>query len=177
MTWLDADTASFAPKRQIGPFSATVTLEEIANDDMEISQHPVQQGATISDHAFMRPSTVSMRVVFGDGDAPLAETYAKLRDLQKSREPFDVVTGKRAYRNMLIKSLGQTNDAATERLLSVSLDLQEVIIVQIGVTTVPPRARQANPGRTGATENAGQKSAQPAPERSRSALRALAGEE
>lgn len=176
MTMLNPSTpATIIPRRSIGPFSATVTLEEIASDDLEITQHPVQQGATITDHAYLKPATVSIKIMFNAADAPLAETYAKLRQLQASREPFDVVTGKRAYKNMLFKSLGQTNDAQTENVLSISAELQEIFIVQVETTTVPPRKQQANPGKTGATENAGQKSAQPAPERNRSALRTLAG--
>lgn len=176
MTMLNPSTpATIIPRRSIGPFNATVTLEEIASDDLEITQHPVQQGATITDHAYLKPATVSIKIMFNAVDAPLAETYAKLRQLQASREPFDVVTGKRAYKNMLFKSLGQTNDAQTENVLSISAELQEIFIVQVETTTVPPRKQQANPGRTGATENAGQKSAQPVPERNRSALRTLAG--
>ena len=176
MTMLNPSTpATIIPRRSIGPFNATVTLEEIASDDLEITQHPVQQGATITDHAYLKPATVSIKIMFNAADAPLAETYAKLRQLQASREPFDVVTGKRAYKNMLFKSLGQTNDAQTENVLSISAELQEIFIVQVETTTVPPRKQQANPGKTGATENAGQKSAQSAPERNRSALRTLAG--
>lgn len=176
MTMLNPSTpATIIPRRSIGPFNATVTLEEIASDDLEITQHPVQQGATITDHAYLKPATVSIKIMFNAADAPLAETYTKLRQLQASREPFDVVTGKRAYKNMLFKSLGQTNDAQTENVLSISAELQEIFIVQVETTTVPPRKQQANPGKTGATENAGQKSAQPAPERNRSALRTLAG--
>lgn len=176
MTMLNPSTpATIIPRRSIGPFNATVTLEEIASDDLEITQHPVQQGTTITDHAYLKPATVSIKIMFNAADAPLAETYAKLRQLQASREPFDVVTGKRAYKNMLFKSLGQTNDAQTENVLSISAELQEIFIVQVETTTVPPRKQQSNPGKTGATENAGQKSAQPAPERNRSALRTLAG--
>lgn len=176
MTLLNPSTpATIIPLRLIGPFSATVTIEEIASDDLEITQHPVQQGATITDHAYLKPATVIMQIMFSADDAPLAETYDKLRQLQSSREPFDVVTGKRAYKNMLFKSLGQTNDAQTENVLSISAELQEIFIVQVDTTTVPPRRQQANPGKTGAIENAGQKNAQPAPERNRSALRTLAG--
>jgi len=176
MTMLNPSTpATIIPRRSIGPFNATVTLEEIASDDLEITQHPVQQGAMITDHAYLKPATVSIKIMFNAADAPLAETYAKLRQLQASREPFDVVTGKRAYKNMLFKSLGQTNDAQTENVLSISAELQEIFIVQVETTTVPPRKQQANPGKTGATKNAGKKSVQPAPERNRSALRTLAG--
>lgn len=169
-----AEVANFLPKRAIGPFSATITLEEVATDELEITQHPVQQGASITDHAYNKPATVNLKVQWNDNDAPLSETYAKLLQLQSSREPFDVVTGKRTYRNMLIKSLGQTNDVQTENILSISMQLQEVFITAVEVVTVPDRPKQKNPGKTGATENAGQKSAQETP-RKRSALAALAG--
>lgn len=168
--------AAFLPQRAIGPFRATVTIEEIGVDTLEITQHPVQQGASITDHAYNLPATVTVSVMFSADTAPLSETYLKLRLLQSSRIPFTLVTGKRTYRNMLIKALAQTNDATTENVLSIRLDLQEVFITALTVVSVPERSRQANPGTTGATENAGQRSAQPASApRSRSALAALAG--
>lgn len=168
--------ATIVPRRSIGPFNATLTIEEVASDDLEITQHPVQQGAAITDHAYLKPATVAVKVVFNDEDASLAETYAKLLQLQGSREPIDVVTGKRAYKNMLIKSLGQTNDLMTENVLSISMQLQEILLTSVEVVTVPERSKQANPGKTGATEKAGQKKAQPVTEpKKRSALRALAG--
>ena len=168
------DVAGFIPRRAIGPFNATVTIEEVATDELEITQHPVQQGAAITDHAFNKPATVNIKVIWSDDNAPLAETYANLLALQSSREPFDVVTGKRQYKNMLIKSLGQTNDVQTENILSINMQLQEIFITAVEVTSVPERSRQRNPGRTGATENAGQRSAQETP-RKRSAVAALAG--
>lgn len=167
--------ATIVPRRSIGPFNATLTIEEIATDELEITQHPVQQGAAITDHAYLKPATVNVKIVFSDEDAPLAETYQKMRQLQASREPFDVVTGKRSYKNMLFKSLGQTNDLRTEFVLSVNATLQEVFITALEVVSVPERKKQKTPGKTGATENAGQKKAQPAEPKKKSALKALAG--
>lgn len=176
MSLFNTALASFLPQRAIGPFRATVTVEETGVDTLEITQHPVQQGASITDHAYNLPATVSLSVLFSADTAPLAETYLKLRLLQSSRVPFTLVTGKRTYRNMLIKSLAQTNDATTENVLSIRMDLQEVFITALQVVSVPERSQQADPGTTGATENAGQQSAQEASApRSRSALAALAG--
>ncbi len=171
-----AATANFLPKRAIGQFTATITVEEIATDELEITQHPVQQGASITDHAYNKPSTVNLKVQWNNDDAPLAETYKKLLDLQSSREPFDVVTGKRTYRNMLIKSLGQTTDVQTENILSISLCLQEIFIASIAVVSVPSRKKQKRPGKTGTTEKAGKKSAQEVPpSETKSALDVLFG--
>ena len=160
MSILTETTAFFFPKRSIGGFSATVTIEEISVDELEITQHPVQQGASITDHAYKKPSTLTMSVMFDGFLTPLSETYQNFLDFQETLEPFDVVTPKRSYSNMLIKSMVQTTDVDTENVLSLQLELQEIIIVSIVTTTVPERSQQSNAGATGATERAGQKNVQ-----------------
>ncbi len=164
--------AVIAPVRSIGPFTAYVTVEEVASDDLEITQHPVQQGASIADHAYVKPATVTIKFVMNADAMPLPELYEKLLKLQSSREPFDVITGKRQYKNMLLKSIAQTTDRQTEHVLSITAQLQEVRIVAVEVTSVPARHKHKAPGKTGATQNAGTK--KPEPKR-KSAIKALAG--
>ena len=172
-----SEVVTFFPRRAIGGLSATVTLEEISSDELETTQHPVQQGASITDHAYLKPANLSMKVMWNSDDRPLAETYQALINLQASREPFDIVTGKRIYSNMLFKSLGVTTDAFTENVLSINADFVEIFVTALEVVTVPPRKQQKNPGKTGATQNAGKKNAteEGNPAKKRSALRALAG--
>lgn len=158
----------------MGPFTVYVTVEESGSDGLEITQHPVQRGAAITDHAFKKPASVTVKCVFGDADQSLEETYRQLLSLQSTREPFDVVTGKRSYSNMLLKDLDVTTDVLTERVLAVSAGLQEIILVDVQAVTVAARSNQANPGKTGANENAGKKAGETASEpRKRSALAAL----
>jgi hypothetical protein len=118
-----------------------------------------------------------MRVLWGETETETpADIYEKLRTLQSSGEPFDVVTGKRAYTNMLIASLGVTTDRATESVLSVALSLRAIVIVKTETTVVPARAKQRRAAKTGATDKAGAKSAEPVTEpRRRSSLLTLFG--
>lgn len=148
---------SFRPTRSIGGFVATVTIDEKGTDELEITQHPVQQGAQISDHAYLKPATLSVQAKWGVETGPLDETYKALLALQAAREPIDVVTGKRIYKNMLIQSLGQTNDSENENILSVDFSLQEIIIVNVEVTTVPAREKHANSQKTSGTQKSGTK--------------------
>ena len=67
-----------------------------------------------------------------------------MTDLQASREPFEIVTGKRIYEDMLFKSIGVTTDKITENVLAVSCTFQQVIIVDVVLTTVPPRAMSSS---------------------------------
>jgi hypothetical protein len=155
------------PRRSIGGLFPDIVVEEQHEDSLEITEHPVEQGANINDHAFKKPELVTIRAGVSDsssaggGDKPSVEFYEKLLELQKKREPFDLVTGKRLHKNMLLKDLTVVTDAASENVLMFTALCQEVIIVKTQVTSVPPRQNHASPGQTGATENKGQKQPQP----------------
>ncbi|MNO26505.1 hypothetical protein D3C76_163590 [compost metagenome] len=165
MSWL-AQLLSpivFRPRRRMGDFTAYLTIDETGEDELEITEHPVQDGTEITDHAYLKSATLNLSVQFVEGETfvPLDETYRAMLELQKSRVPFDVVTGKRVYTNMLFKSLRQTTDKNTDNVLAIQATLREIKIVPVVVTTVPPRDKQATPGKTGATQRAGTKKAQP----------------
>jgi hypothetical protein len=167
-------SAFFSPKRSInsslGSFSLYVTLEERHHDELVITDHPVEQGAAISDHAYKKPSELTMTI--GWSNSSLASigtlqfgnysrsTYQDLLALQKQRIPFDISTGKRKYSNMLIQSLDTTTDAKTENSLIATLHCREVIIVQTTTTQLQPAANMASPQKTAATSNTGTKQPQ-----------------
>lgn len=48
------------------PLIAHATLEELHRDDLEITEHPVELGAPIADHAFKRPAEVIIRCGWSD---------------------------------------------------------------------------------------------------------------
>lgn len=135
------------PRRSIGGIVATITIEEDHRDTLVITEHPVEQGATITDHAYKQPSEVRLRVGwssalinagFGAFDPNYLQTiYNQLLQLQSDRIPFKIVTGKRSYSNMLIRSIGVTTDNITENVLFVTLDCKEVILVNTQVTSAP----------------------------------------
>ncbi len=142
--------------RSIGGIVAACTLEEDHQDDLQLTDHPVELGASITDHAFKLPVQVRITIGWGAGQIqPLSQIYAQLLALQASAKPFSIVTGKRKYRNMLITSLGTQTDADTENVLRVVLGCREVIIVQTQVTNMAAAAAQANPQNTAAPQNSG----------------------
>lgn len=147
------------PLRKIGEITVNVVLNESTNDTLTITKQPVQQGASITDHAYKEPTVFSMSAYFKDNlSVSLSKIYQNLLDLQSSRIPFDVITPKRIYRNVLIATLNQITDKNTENTLSVTISFQEIIIVKVSTTQVP-RIKQKSAATTGATENAGKKSA------------------
>ena len=75
--------------------------------------------------------------------------------MQSARQPINVVTGKRAYQNMLIKSIDVMTDASTENALIIEVMFQQVIIVQSSQATMAPASNQASPQQTAAIINGG----------------------
>lgn len=52
----------FGKKRNIGGVIPDVVIQEVHDDTVTITQHPVEYGAAISDHAYREPSQVMMTV-------------------------------------------------------------------------------------------------------------------
>lgn len=174
------EEASIAPNRKLGPISMHCVMEESHEDALEITEHPVEQGASINDHAWKKPATLVLRAGWsnssraaGGNDSYIREVYAALLELQESREPFDVVTGKRSYKNMLLESLSMTTDQATEHALFVTCTVRQVNIVETQATSLPPRRVHKSPASTGGVTEKGTK--QPVEAENRSALAELFG--
>lgn len=202
-------TRGFYPSASSGvdPIKAHATIEEIHRDDLEITDHPVEFGAAVSDHAFKRAAEVIIRCAWSNSPSgnpgligaalgvagvkvpvigqalAAAQTfqaaqsllsgnavnqakaiYKQLIELQASRIPFDVYTGKRVYKNMLFKSLGATTDAEHENGLLLVATCREVIIAQTQTVQVPVNASaQGLPQKTSPVVNAGQKQLKTSP--------------
>lgn len=164
------------PQRSIGGITADVTIEEVSNDEVAITQHPVEKTADITDHAYPLPARLQVRVGFSpsgsaaggdiaspDDPVPLQTIYDEYLAMKDSRELLKVYTGKRVYQNMLIKAITLVTDRDTENALFLTIDLQEVILVETQTVSVPSNNVQKQPKKTANTLNAGTKAATPNP--------------
>lgn len=162
----------FGKNREIGTITVQTIIDEQTSDVLTVTKQPVQQGASITDHSYKEPTTLSMRILakndatFGAQVSALVDTfsggglsdlYKTFQDLQSERVPFDIITPKRVYSNMLMTVLRLVTDKATENCLSLEMSFQEVIIVQVTGAQVP-FSRQKLGKVTQATQRAGRKS-------------------
>jgi hypothetical protein len=189
----DLITAIFKPQRQIGPYStpllngvsqiqpitAQVTIEEDHYDELVITEHPVEQGAAITDHAYKKMPELIVRfgwsnsgvqsllntlegalsLVTGDGTGGdfnyMQTVYNQLLALQESRIPIDITTGKRKYTNMLIRSLSVPTKAESEHSLYVTAVFRNILLVTTQVATIPSSNVMANPAQNGPPQQTG----------------------
>lgn len=142
-------------RRQIAGIIPDVVIEEKHVDQLTITDHPVERGSVISDHAYMQPPEVTVRFAWSDsssvlnqalsgsifsGVQSLSEVYQKLLALQASCEPFDLSTGKREYQDMLLRSLAVETDASTEAALMAIASFRHVRMVSATERTLDPDA-------------------------------------
>lgn len=179
------DMAVVKPKRSIGSFVAQVTISESHLDTLEITEQPVEQGSVITDHAYKKPALVTIECGWSnsppDGTGGFASAFASsvtsvvptgastgnqpnqarsiyqgLLQLQADRIPFDVLTGKRAYTNMLLEVLAVDTRVESENILRARLRCRQLIIVSTSVVTIPINtSAQRNAPATTPTTNLG----------------------
>lgn len=195
--------------KELGPaqfVQPQVVVEESHHDDLEITQHPIEMGAVVADHAFKQPMEIVIRCAWsnspsasgglvgaaigaaaaiggpvvgaiasagatinaaqslltGNAVGQVRDIYEKLLKIQESRIPFDVFTGKRAYKSMLFKSLRVDTTPRSENALLLIAVCRQVIIVRTRIVEVGinPDA-QALPEQTTPISDAGKQQLQP----------------
>lgn len=139
-----------------GPFpSPTVWIEEQHTDTMIITEHPVESGATVSDHAFAKPVEVTIKLGWKE-DLPLIQAlYTQILDLKNARTLFDIQTGKRLYQDMLIANISVMTDQKSANVLLATVTCKQIILVNTQI--IYPPENQRNPSSTAQAANNGTK--------------------
>jgi hypothetical protein len=153
-----------SPQRSIGTIIPDIVTREVHNDETVITQHPVETGAPISDHAYLQPPVLEMHCRFSNSTAQsegyVQLVYQEFLSLQAQLQPFNVTTGKRQYQNMMISGLQVTTDEFTEFVLDLVVHLRGVIITTATQGTSSPMSNssssaQTDPQQTGDVLNNG----------------------
>lgn len=155
------------PGRSIGTLIPDVVVAEAHRDELLITQHPVEGGGIISDHAFKRPAEVEMQIGYSDATGRYIgysrDAYEALLAIQAARRPINVSTGKRRYRNMLVRGISTITDNHSANILMATVSLQEVLIVSTKTTSTgsdttkaaDSKSDQSSPSTTGSTTDKG----------------------
>lgn len=158
-------------------FDASVT--ETHTKENEVTDHPVETGADITDHVRRRPEELEMEVVVSnhpvvilasltstsplDGDFTnpvdrVGTAYQELRRLMNAAELVTVVTTLRQYENMVISGMAVTRDKDNGNVLAAKLSLREIILATTEQVAAPVPKQASNQG----VKNLGKKATKPA---------------
>lgn len=171
------DLSFYNGGRLFGNFHPDVVIEEVLEDQVDITENPVEDGSVVTDHAIIKPTTVKLDVCFREdskqGLAP-NEMYQAILDLMNMRLPFDIVTTRRMFTNMLFTRIQNTTNKDNQNILRLTLEFKQVKLVALqSVSVKTPPAEKATTTNKGATQaktqnNAAGKNAQDAAKKNES---------
>jgi hypothetical protein len=118
--------------------------------ELRKTQHPVQTGANISDHAFLLPVTINFDIGMSDTGKSFNSSWdgastksvhalQTLRDWQKNRTFVNCVTKFGTTEHLLVEHIATHLTSKTIYGLRASITLGQVYLVSISATTVSAR--------------------------------------
>lgn len=135
----------------IGEIELDVIVNESAEADSDITSNPIENGADVNDHIIIKPMIFSITGIvsntkvkpfpisqistFTSDSTPAADAWEALLELQASRTPFTWVSNLKAYDNVVIKNIRESQDKDTSNSLYFTANLKEFIYVGSQVLT------------------------------------------
>jgi len=152
-------------KTNVGGWFFDAFLQVNHSSKLRITEHPVQSGANISDHAFIESSEINMKIGMSDcmqsivkgqftgGWSRSSTAYKVLLELQKLRIPIQILTRLGVYKNMLISVISVTDDATTLNSLIAEVTFKEVFVVQTKTVKISARPQATGSTNVGTPES------------------------
>lgn len=130
----------------IGSIQIDATISEDHNYSNDVTDHPIETGASISDTIIQKPFTLSMECIVSA--SPLSDkvtdstpqrvdrTYGSLARLAQSKSLVTVVTAVKTYSNMAISSLSvpRSKDDGNSLRFNVTFKQVRIVSAQIDIT-------------------------------------------
>lgn len=168
----------------IGGYFFDAVLKADHSSKLKITEHIVEEGAAIADHAYLEARSLSMEIGMSDVCASFVSgqfaqkssrsvsAYHVLKELQSSRIPMRIFTRLDVYDNMLIETIAAPDDYTTMLGLRATIGLREIIVAATNTVALPNRT-SSSPQKTGETNKGTVQPVQT--EASKSLLKSMAG--
>lgn len=137
-----ASSANMSANPTIYVFDAVMRVDH--ESSLEITKHPVQSQANISDHAYRLPWVVTLMVEMsgamdsytpgqwtGSGLSKGVNVHALLISLQESRTFITLTTRLKKYTNMLVKRVAPVDDSSTLYGYRAPVVFEEVFVATV----------------------------------------------
>lgn len=139
-------------KTNIAGYFFDAVLQTNYSRSLTITQHPVETGSAISDHAYVNPVELVMQIGMSDvmtsiipgqfdqGKSRSSTAFEVLKKLQEQRIPMDVMTTKFGlFKNMLIETIAVPDDYTTMNGLKATVTMKEVFVASVQTVKVSAR--------------------------------------
>lgn len=152
-----AGTSRIGVRTSLGGLYFDAVIREEHSSEVTKTEHPVEVGANISDHAFVMPKSLMLEVAStecGTGSGAYAgdpvAVYQRLIEIQESLELLHITTELNSYDNMMIMSIVSPRDYTTVHSMKATILLEELIVVDTQNVKIASKP-STNPQKTGQT--------------------------
>lgn len=132
--------------------------KETHTSSVELSEHPVEEGADVTDHIRIKPDEIELNGVISNtpllflaslqAESPIEGSnertddrvevaYKQLREFQRNGVLVDVITSLRTYSNMVITNIAVSRDARTGNIFDSTISLREMTMATAMSIDVP----------------------------------------
>ncbi len=151
-------------KRKIGGIAIDGVIEETTNRSVRITEHPVEDATTISDHVIRVPLAYIMEGVITDtplateaitgivdsvsgvfgkseesGQTRSQQIFSELVKLLDAREIIEIQATLQLYKDLVFESISVKQDKDTSRSIHFTATFKQVLIVKSASTEVDAR--------------------------------------
>lgn len=134
-------------------FTTARPIKAMIKEASKLMEHPVETGATVTDHRIFTPVEIELSLVFQSSDT--AGLFAQIKAAWKSLTPLSVQTKAGTYGNMLILEMPHDEEPDIYDTIALALKLREVQFVTSQFAALPPS--QVKKASNSSTVKAGQK--------------------
>lgn len=151
-------------KTNIGGYFFDGFTDVSHSKELEITTNPVESGSAIADHAYVKPTQLSIKVLMSDVHRSLIKgqfnnAYSRsvgawriLRDLQANRIPVTVMTRLDVYKNMLISKIETTDTYETFNGLVATVSLVEIPVARVKTVKISSQPQTTTSTSVGSVE-------------------------
>lgn len=116
-------------------FTNARPVKAMIREASRVMEHPVETGATITDHRVIEPIEIELSLVLSSAD--YRSVYQQIREVFFAATLLSVQTRTSIYSNMLISEMPHDEDADLFDAVSIALKLKEVLFVAAQYGNLP----------------------------------------
>lgn len=117
-------------------FRRASPIKAMVKEASKLMEHPVETGATVTDHRIFIPVEIELSLILQPGD--IKSTFGEIITAWQSLSPLSVQTKARTYTNMFILEPPHDEDPGMFDTIAVALKLREVQFVTAQFAQLPP---------------------------------------
>jgi len=132
-------------------FPRARAIKAVVKEEARVMEHPLESGATITDHRVILPVEIELSFILPPGD--YQDTYRQIRQFYLNATLLIVQTKSGSYYNQLIASMPHEENPDQYNALTLALTLKEAQFAITAVDYSPENVKQSSEVNRGAQQS------------------------